>query len=174
MWIIQGLTIDLTQNFRARVARLHWTTVKQQAFSSFNFMAPCFLRHTCQVCYRLLQYWMKVQVLMSAAHSFLTAMRLFYIRESVHHESNWITVQQDVTYSVYYISVGSSTCFGYWHPSSGACTNVNTASGIGQPGLSLLSPSSSSFHLHRHGCCCWTTRADCSRPGWPMPEAVTT
>ena len=33
-----------------------------------------------------------------------------------------ITVQQDATYSVYYISVGSSTCFGCWHPSSGALT----------------------------------------------------
>ena len=37
---------------------------------------------------------------------------------------NLITVQQDATYSVYYISVGSSTCFGCWHPSSGARTNV--------------------------------------------------
>jgi len=27
-------------------------------------------------------------------------------------EVNLITVQQDATYSVYYISVGSSTCFG--------------------------------------------------------------
>ena len=43
---------------------------------------------------------------------------------------NLITVQQDATYSVYYISVGSSTCFGCWHPSSGACTTVITASGI--------------------------------------------
>jgi len=33
-------------------------------------------------------------------------------------------VQQDATYSVYYISVGSSTCFGCWHPSSGARTTV--------------------------------------------------
>jgi len=33
-------------------------------------------------------------------------------------------------YSVYYISVGSSTCFGCWHPSSGAGTAVITASGI--------------------------------------------
>ena len=31
---------------------------------------------------------------------------------SVHRESNLITVQQDATYAVYYISVGSSTCFG--------------------------------------------------------------
>ena len=30
----------------------------------------------------------------------------------MHRESNLITVQQDATYSVYYISVGSSTCFG--------------------------------------------------------------
>jgi len=38
-------------------------------------------------------------------------------------------------YSVYYISVGSSACFGCWHPSSGAGTAVVTASGTGQPGL---------------------------------------
>ena len=43
---------------------------------------------------------------------------------------NLITVQQDATYSVYYISVGSSTCFGFWHPSSGARIIVITASGI--------------------------------------------
>ena len=35
-------------------------------------------------------------------------------------------------YSVYYISVGSSTRFGCWHPPSGAGTAVITASGIGQ------------------------------------------
>jgi len=43
----------------------------------------------------------------------------------VHRESNLITVQEDATYSVYYISVGSSTCFGCWHPSSGARYNCN-------------------------------------------------
>ena len=43
---------------------------------------------------------------------------------------NLITVQQDATYSAYYISVGSSICFGCWHPSSGAGTAVITASGI--------------------------------------------
>jgi len=37
---------------------------------------------------------------------------------------NLITVQQDATYSVYYISVGSSTCFGCRHLSSGARTTV--------------------------------------------------
>ena len=31
---------------------------------------------------------------------------LFYIHGSVHRESNLITVQQDATYSVHYISVG--------------------------------------------------------------------
>ena len=41
-----------------------------------------------------------------------------------------IIVQQDATYSVYYISVGSSTCFRWWHPSSGARTTVVTAAGI--------------------------------------------
>ena len=49
--------------------------------------------------------------------------------------SNLITVQQGATYSVDYISVGSSTCFGCWHPSSGAGTAVITASVTGQPGL---------------------------------------
>ena len=34
-----------------------------------------------------------------------------YIYGSVHREWNLMTVQQDATYSVYYISVGSSTCF---------------------------------------------------------------
>jgi len=38
-------------------------------------------------------------------------------------------------YSVYYMSVGSSTCFGCRHPSSGARTTVTTASGTGQPVL---------------------------------------
>ena len=36
----------------------------------------------------------------------------FNIHGSVNGESNLITVQQDATYSVYYISVGCSTCFG--------------------------------------------------------------
>jgi len=40
-------------------------------------------------------------------------------------------VQQDATYSVYYISVGSSTCLECWHPSSGARSTLSTASGIG-------------------------------------------
>jgi len=41
-----------------------------------------------------------------------------------------MTVQQDGIYSVYYISVGSCTCFRCWYPSSGASTTVITASGI--------------------------------------------
>jgi hypothetical protein len=53
----------------------------------------------------------------------------FYIHGSMHRESN-IIVQQVATYSVYYISVGSSTCFGCRHPSSGARTTVITASGV--------------------------------------------
>jgi len=57
-------------------------------------------------------------------------MYIFYIHGFVHCESNLIIFQQDATYSVYYISVGSSTCFGCWHPSSGAGTAVITASGI--------------------------------------------
>jgi len=50
--------------------------------------------------------------------------------QNIIQEKNLITVQQDATYSIYYISVGRSTCFGCWHPSSGACTTVITASGI--------------------------------------------
>jgi len=38
-------------------------------------------------------------------------------------------------YSVYYVSVDSSTCYGCWHPSSGARTTVITAYGTDQPGL---------------------------------------
>jgi len=45
-------------------------------------------------------------------------------------QENSIIVQQDATYSVYYISVGSSTHFRCWHPLSGAGTAVITASGI--------------------------------------------
>jgi len=41
----------------------------------------------------------------------ITKQSVFYIHGSVHRESNLIIVQQDATYSVYYISVGSSTCF---------------------------------------------------------------
>jgi len=57
----------------------------------------------------------------------------------VHRESNLITVQQDATYSDFYISVGSSTCFGCWHPSSGASTAMITASGIGHLTFSTFS-----------------------------------
>jgi len=51
-----------------------------------------------------------------------------YVHGSMHREWNLITAQQDATYSVYYISFGSSTCFGCWHPSSGARTTVIPAS----------------------------------------------
>jgi len=54
----------------------------------------------------------------------------FYIHGSVHLESNLIIFQQDATYSVYCISVGSCTCFEWWHPSSGARKIVITTSGI--------------------------------------------
>ena len=50
--------------------------------------------------------------------------------ETILAKPNLIIVQQDATYSVYYISVGSSTCFGCWHPSSGARSTVITASVI--------------------------------------------
>ena len=40
---------------------------------------------------------------------------IIFMHGSLHRESNLITVQQDATYSVYYISVGSSKCFGCQH-----------------------------------------------------------
>ena len=40
----------------------------------------------------------------------------FFIHGPVHRETNLIIFQQDANYSVYYISVNSSTCFGCWHP----------------------------------------------------------
>jgi len=43
---------------------------------------------------------------------------------------NLIIFQQDATYSVYYITVGSSTCFVRWHPSSGARKIVNIPLGV--------------------------------------------
>ena len=61
---------------------------------------------------------------------YITLTEEFYIHGSMHRESNLITVQQDATYSVYYISVRSSICFGCRHPSSGARKTVITASGI--------------------------------------------
>jgi len=39
-------------------------------------------------------------------------------------ESNLIIFQQHANYSVYYITVGNSTCFGCWQPSSGDDTAV--------------------------------------------------
>jgi len=54
----------------------------------------------------------------------------FYIHGFMHRESNLTIFQLDATYSVYYISADSSTCFRCRHPTSGACTTVNTASGI--------------------------------------------
>jgi len=62
----------------------------------------------------------------SFSHPWSVQTTEFYVHGSVHHESNLIIFQQDATYSVYYISVGRSTCFGCWHPSSGA----HTTSGI--------------------------------------------
>jgi len=49
------------------------------------------------------------------AHIIIIALIMYevlYMYGSVRHESNLIIVPQDATYSVYYISVGSSTCFG--------------------------------------------------------------
>jgi len=37
--------------------------------------------------------------------------KVFYIHASVRRESNFIIIQQDAIYSVYYVAVGSSTCF---------------------------------------------------------------
>ena len=104
----------------------------------------------------------------------------FYIHGSMHRESFiLITVQQDAAYSVYYISVGSSTCFGCWHPSSGARTTVITASGTGQPSL-LPSAPVVEFQLNNESFWHWSTGSTTIRSRcWvgtqqPVPEAVIT
>ena len=66
------------------------------------------------------------QIILFPNCPFIILLTESYIQGSVLRESNLITVQQDDTYSVYYISVSSSTCFGCWHPSSGARTTVIT------------------------------------------------
>ena len=69
-------------------------------------------------------------------------------------------------YSVSYISVGSSTCFGCWHPSSGAGTDCN---------YSLWHCSTGSTTIRSRW---WVVRFqlknESSRPGWPVPQAVIT
>jgi len=63
-----------------------------------------------RLCHYLSTVWHKNVILITATrrkHS------IFNIYGSMPRESNLIIVfQQDATYSVYYISVGSSTCFG--------------------------------------------------------------
>jgi hypothetical protein len=51
--------------------------------------------------------------------------------ESVHRKYIPIYIQQDATLHTLFISGNYCTCFGcYFHPSSGAHTNLSTASGI--------------------------------------------
>jgi len=90
------------------ISHLHWLCTRSSALSSLAY----------EIC-----------VIINVAEVSLCSLQ-FYIHRSVHRESNLIIFQQDATYSVYYISVGTSTCFGCWHPSSGAGTAVITASGI--------------------------------------------
>ena len=62
----------------------------------------------------------------------LTETPVLFYRNYIQHNSLisiLINAQQDATYSVYYISVGSSTCFGCCHPPSGPRTTVITAYG---------------------------------------------
>ena len=61
-------------------------------------------------------------VLARLGHMQLIILMYSYVHGSMLRESNLIIVQQDAAYSVYYISVGSST--------SGAGTTVVTAPGI--------------------------------------------
>jgi len=105
-------------NFRTRTIR-HYTQVTyfyQNVFRyvAIHFCISLYLRPTLklQQAYTLFQY--KV------------AMTRFTLFKSVVFNN----CPTNVTYSVYYISVGSSTYFGHWHPSSGARTTIITASGI--------------------------------------------
>jgi hypothetical protein len=76
------------------------------------------------------KYWFLARRIFVYVYWMLLNFIFFYIRGPVHRESNLIIVRQDATYSVYYISIGSSTCFGCRHPSSAARTAVITVSGI--------------------------------------------
>ena len=79
--------------------------------------------------------WVLRTRLISVVNGMLTSHLIFlYIiwmmRNISKIEFNLITVQKAATYSVYYISVGSSTRFECWHSSSGARTTVITAPDI--------------------------------------------
>ena len=49
-----------------------------------------------------------LNVFIHSTDKFILFCYIIYIHGSVHRESNLITVQQDATYSVYYISVGGT------------------------------------------------------------------
>ena len=66
------------------------------------------------VCAVLSSWWWTGKPVWNVSVGEINKLRNFYIRGSVPRGSNLITVQQDAAYSVYYISVGSSTCFGCW------------------------------------------------------------
>ena len=55
--------------------------------------------------------------------------------------------------SDYYISLGSSTCFGCWYPSSAARTAVITASGTGQ--LQLVKYAATNIQFKILNCLYW-------------------
>jgi len=61
---------------------------------------------------------------------YVTKYSVKYEQKCINSLNNLTIFQLDATYSVYYITVGSSTCFGCWHPSWGARTTVITVSGI--------------------------------------------
>jgi hypothetical protein len=69
----------------------------------------------------------------------LVLFRTFNVYGYVHRKYIPIYIQRDATLHSSYISGKCSTYFGwYFHPSSGAHTNVSTASGICHTGLRVL------------------------------------
>jgi len=89
-------------------------------------------RHVCHKWFfSSISYYFNFKVMLNISRGKYTLrkshVRLSY-RNNIREEINLIIFQQDETYSDYYISVGSSTCFGGWYPSSGVRTTVITAS----------------------------------------------
>ena len=69
--------------------------------------SPCLVNKSLLLTFSIILIWQKIFASLSKL-----LLKEFYMHGSMHRESNLITVQQDVTYSVYYIYGGSSTCFG--------------------------------------------------------------
>ena len=137
---------------------------------------------TCRADYRNVINWIQSLIV---GQLFNLHSMTFYIHESVYLESNLLTAQQDTTvFSLLHfcrqlymfrlltpiIRCWYNCNYSFWHCSAGAttirsrCWAAAAAAGGGGGGRR------SRRRRRRNS----TTRADGSRPGWPVPEAVIT